>query len=52
MKRMEKLHYTRPELEKVRLDNAISLSLLSPPLGPGDENLLEIPFGDPETMMV
>jgi hypothetical protein len=49
---MEKPPYTRPEVERILLDNAISLTLLSPPLGPGDENLLEIPFGDPEIMSI
>lgn len=47
-----KNNYQKPDLERVQLDQEISLVLLSPPLGPGDENVFEEPFGDPESMVL
>jgi len=35
-----KIIYTQPEIQEIRLDNEISLTLYSePPLGPGEELL-------------
>ncbi len=43
----DKLIYQQPEVVRIQLDNTISLVLLSPPLGPGDENIFELPYEDP-----
>lgn len=48
----DKRAYLPPMVEKIQLDNDISLVLLSPPLGPGDEQIVEQPFLDPEMMVI
>ena len=40
---IEKRVYTQPQLESVKLDSEISLSLESPPLGPDETTYLKAP---------
>jgi len=50
MRQIDKRSYQQPNMERILLDHEISLTLLSPPMGPGDEGLMEPPFEDPELM--